>query len=193
MLDSQWVEIHGLHCRAKSGGKWWTVVNPGERPLRLTGVHLQTMDDRLRLAVPAKLVGAFRQISGVTEDESLEVVVAVTKDERVGVFPKQHFMAMIERLEQEAEYDPDAEELLTGYVNYMDEQSLDKQNRFRIPQMLAESFALSGEVAVVGSRNCLEVVNKAILDQQLKQVVGRMKEQDAKLRIARGARRGAEE
>ncbi len=139
------------------------------------------MDDKSRLAVPARLIPALRELSGIEEKEQIEVVVTVTAQQRLGVYPRRLFMEMIERLEQAAHDDQDVADLRITLLNNMDEQCLDKQNRFRVPAAYAHAFKLSGEVIVLGSGEFLEVVNKEVWQRQLAE---RMSEMPNKLRAA---------
>ncbi len=118
------------------------------------------MDDRGRVAVPAKLMPSFRELAGSGEKESVEVIVCVTPDKRVGVFPRKVFMEMMEEMEKPAKVDRAIAKLRKAYLNHMDQQSLDKQNRIRIPAIMAEAFGLSGEVVVMGCGEFLEIVTR---------------------------------
>ena len=148
---------------------------------KLTGSHLQTLDDRLRLAVPSKLIPTLRELAGVSEDDPLDVVVTITMNGHLGVYPRRVFTEMFEKLEQAPPEDLDAADLRLAYLNYMDEQSLDKQNRFRVPQMHAEAFGLSGEVVVMGSERFLEVVSKAKWNEILKDRQPKLRHQAAQM------------
>lgn len=146
---------------------------------RLTGSHPQTMDDKSRLAVPARLIPALRELSGSGEKQQIEVVITVTAQQRLGVYPRQLFMQMIERLEQAPAEDQDVADLRITLLNNMDEQCLDKQNRFRVPAAYGRAFDLNGEVIVLGSGEFLEVVNKEAWQAQLAE---RMSQMPSKLR-----------
>ncbi len=129
------------------------------------------MDGKSRVAVPAKLIPALRALVGAGEEDKIEVVITVTAQQRLGVYPRHIFMNKIKALEQAPPSDREAEELRITLYNNMDEQCLDKQNRFRIPAAYAHAFKLSGEVIVTGSGSFLEVVNK---DQWQEQLISRM-------------------
>ena len=149
--------------------------------LELTGSHLQTLDDRLRLAVPAKMVPVLRELAGTQGEDPVEVVITITVDERLGVFPKKYFTEHLAMLKKAAEFDRSAALIRRKYLNQMDEQSLDKQNRFRIPQMLAEYFGLNGEVVVVGSGEYLEVMSRERWKKQMDEDVPKLKEFDERV------------
>jgi DNA-binding transcriptional regulator/RsmH inhibitor MraZ len=126
-------------------------------------------------------MSALREMTGVTGDEPLEIVVTITMQNRLGVYPKAIFDKMIAQLDNLAPTNMDAADLRLTYLNYMDEQVLDKQNRFRIPPMHAELFDLNGEVVVVGSGEFLEVTNKKVWMEQAKERGRQMREQAARV------------
>jgi MraZ protein len=126
----------------------------------LSGSHPQTIDDRGRLAVPARLLPALRALAGVGEEDELEVVISMTFEGRLGIYPVPYFNRMMANLEKAPEEDVDAQELRRAFLNYSDQQTLDKQNRVRVPAALAEYFELRGEVTVMGSGEYLEVVTR---------------------------------
>ncbi|CAN5409015.1 hypothetical protein BH09SUM1_BH09SUM1_12090 [soil metagenome] len=151
-----------------------------EKLVKLSGSHEQKLDDRNRLAIPTKLIPGLKELAGVTGDGPLDVVVTMTKNFRVGIYPRQDFMRIIEKLEQDSKTSDDAEELLTTYLNYMEQETLDKQNRVKIPQALSDALDLTGEVIVMGSGKFIEVVNKSTYKEQLKEQAGKMKQQGKK-------------
>lgn len=118
------------------------------------------MDNRGRVAIPAKLVPLMRAASGAKEEETFDVVVSVSMEGRVGIYPLPHYEKILANLNASPEEDPVGAELRRNYLNYMEVQNTDKQNRVRIPQLLAEKYKLKGEVVVMGSGEYLEVVNK---------------------------------
>lgn len=118
------------------------------------------MDNRGRVALPARLVTEMRSFAGVAAEGSFEVVISVSMEGRVGIFPRPVYDRILENLEKAPKEDALAAELRRSYLNYMDIQNTDKQNRVRIPQLLADYYRLEGEVVLMGSGEYLEVVNK---------------------------------
>jgi DNA-binding transcriptional regulator/RsmH inhibitor MraZ len=151
----------------------------------LSGTHIQAFDPRNRVAIPVKLLRGMRKLEGVTETDPMPVVLTVTPRERIGVYPSKRYLQMVNELREEAKYDPDADELLTTYRNYMEEQEVDAQNRIRIPQWMAEHFELSGDVHVMGSGDMLEIVNSKTYAAQMKERLVLMKQQNEKAILAR--------
>ncbi len=168
----------------KSGGN---VVERSNLSVLLTGTHQQTIDDRGRIPFPAKLLETFRELAGVGPKDPVEVIVSITPQQRLGVFPKKTFMEIIESLEEPSKSNQELEALKLSYLNSMSEATLDKQNRFRIPAMLAEVFGLMGEVVVLGSGEYIEVVNKDTWKAQFLANMADMKSQSSVLKQVTGA------
>lgn len=125
------------------------------------------MDDRGRFAIPARLVPLMRQMAGVDGNDPLEVAVTVTLEDRVAIFPKPHFQMIMANLDRAPKEDTIVAELRRHYLNYLDEQITDKQNRVRINSLLARKYRLAGEVVVMGSGEYLEVVSKEDWERHL--------------------------
>lgn len=100
-------------------------------------------------------------------------------------------MELLEILEEPAQTDGELFNMYLDYVNNMDEQTLDKQHRFRIPQNLQEFFGLEGEVVVLGSDGFMEVVNKHTWKKQLAERLPNMSTQASLLMKHMKARRDA--
>ncbi len=149
---------------------------------RLYGSHLQRLDEKARLSVPAKLVAALRELAGIGATDPLEVVISVTHRNRLGIFPRPRFESLIAAAEEAQEESLEAEELLATYLNYMDEQTLDKQNRIRVPAMHAELFNLSEKVVVMGSGDYIEVVSPENWKDQAQGNMSRIQVNRAKLK-----------
>lgn len=185
--------VHSVHeCGASLGEKWGKWERTGKvaqvKP-RLTGSHTQTADDRGRLAVPAKMMGPFRKLGGQKDKEAVEVTICVTPQRRLGVYPRRVFDQMIDDLEELALEDHEIYKLRTAYLNHMEEQSLDKQNRFKIPSMLADAFDLKGEVVLMGSGEMVEVVSREEWKRQLSENVVEMNNQASLLMAYRRKQR----
>lgn len=126
---------------------------------RLFGSHPLRLDEKDRLTIPSKLLAQMREMEGISEGQTLEVVIAIVK-KRLGIFPRKVFMRMLENMESIPRTNATANALRKSILNYMDEQSLDKLNRVRIPAMHAQLFGLQNDIVVMGSGTHLEVVNR---------------------------------
>jgi DNA-binding transcriptional regulator/RsmH inhibitor MraZ len=129
----------------------------------LSGSHIQTMDDRLRVPIPSKMVPILRAMAGVGANDDIPVVFTFSPRRTVAVYPQPAYDRMIDQLKskQKSRPTPNIRKLIQAYVNYKEEQSLDKQNRVRVPQIHATIMGLSGEVAIVGSEDHLEIMSMA--------------------------------
>jgi MraZ protein len=125
-----------------------------------TGSHPQTIDKAGRIAIPAKLVPLMRSTDVKATKDSFEVVVSVGTEGRIGIYPVPYYQNLLSYLNAIPENDLVGQEVRRSHLNYMDMQSTDKQNRVRIPQLLADYYSLEGEVVVMGSGEFLEVVSK---------------------------------
>jgi DNA-binding transcriptional regulator/RsmH inhibitor MraZ len=139
----------------------------------LSGSHIQTMDDRQRVPIPSKMVPVLRAMAGVGEEDDIQVVFTFSPRRTVAVYPQPAYDAMIDRLKskQKSNPKPGLRKLIQAYVNYKDEQTLDKQNRVRVPQIHATVMKLSREVAIVGSEDHLEIMSMERFTELTEQVL----------------------
>ncbi|MBI1290463.1 hypothetical protein GC173_04380 [bacterium] len=145
----------------------------------LHGSHMQTLDERQRLPIPSKLVPVMRELAGVTnEEDDFMVVVTLTDRKTVAVYPKPVFDKMIDGLDRKIKKRPTPPllKLRRAYVNMMDVQSLDKQNRVKVPQLHAGLMKLTKEVAVVGSGDYLEIMSVGRYEEIMNEVLPTMSE-----------------
>ncbi len=121
--------------------------------MKLRGSQITRVDEKGRLKVPAEYK---RQL----EEEGVEEFFITSKDgERAEVYP----MAEWERIEAALEKIPSmnvAKRKFLDVTNYYGQvATFDAQGRLLIPQTLREAAKLTGDVAVMGQRNMLVVVN----------------------------------
>ena len=128
---------------------------------RLQGIVSARLDDRKRVAVPAKMIDAFRAVAekfgaGEPMMEPLEVVVGIDEELNLAVFPKYVHEALLVEL---AERKPTStnRKIRRFVTGYMEEMQLDKQNRFRIPEPLMKSVGIESEVWISGNGDRLVV------------------------------------
>ena len=121
--------------------------------MKLRGSQITRVDEKGRLKVPAEYK---RQL----DDESVVEFFITSKDgERAEVYP----IAEWERIETALEQLPStnvAKRKFLDVTNYYGQvATFDGQGRLLIPQTLREAAKLTGDVAVMGQRNMLVVVN----------------------------------
>ena len=137
----------------------------------LYGTHTQTVDDRYRVAVPSKLTPVFREISGAGPDEDVELVVTVSLDQGVGAYPKKVYERLMDRLDQHGDQ-VKARKLKRIYQKNREDVVLDRQNRFRIPSILARKHGLSGEIVITGMGEWLALSSFAEWEKSHEKEVG---------------------
>lgn len=125
----------------------------------LTGTYDRTLDEKLRLAVPK----SFRD--ALSKEEQL--VLTPGTDGSLSLFPSATFEAMARQL---AERSPNGQDVRAfSRLLYSQSHSLeiDSQGRIRLPAELAKLANLSGEVALVGVGDRIELWNKRRWDEYL--------------------------
>ncbi len=113
------------------------------------GWHQHTIDDKGRLALPAKWRS---ELAG-------GVVVTRGLDNCLFVFPKDKFEAMAQEIDGQGITLADARAWARYILGNAADVEPDKQGRVLIPQNLREFAALDGEVTVLGVMSRIEVWN----------------------------------
>jgi MraZ protein len=129
----------------------------------LTGTHECKLDDRSRLAIPAKMRWAFAH----------GAVMAAWLDPCVIVVPREHMQRKIESVFGNVEnvLDDNQRRLRRFLYSSMSEQeSLDKQGRILIPATLRQRGDLVGSVTVVGSDDCIELWNPTRFEAHIQEM-----------------------
>ncbi len=111
------------------------------------GVFQHTIDDKGRLAIPAK----FRP----TVAEGL--VMTFGLDRCLYVWPRDQWNELAEKLAKLPMMNPDARRVARHFFASAVETDLDKLGRVVIPQLLRDYAGLRGEVVVAGMPNRLEL------------------------------------
>lgn len=127
----------------------------------LRGNHPARVDDKGRLKIP----NAFRVL--LEAQYGPEVFVTSVTGEYVRVYPMPVWLEIERKLAAVPQSSP-ARQRFLDRVNFFGQVlSLDKQGRVLIPQLLRESAAMSGEVAVLGLMNHVAVWNHKRLHERL--------------------------
>ncbi len=121
--------------------------------MKLRGSQITRVDEKGRLKVPAEYK---RQL----DEDGVEEFFITSKDgERAEVYPMKEW----ERIEAALDQLPStskAKQRFLDVTNYYGQvTTFDAQGRLLIPQTLRETAKLSGDVAVMGQRNMLVVIN----------------------------------
>ena len=125
------------------------------------GNHPTRVDDKGRLKVPAE----FKRVI----DEKYGTQFYITSlDGRVAqIYPFEEWERIEQKLANLSTFNPTKKRFLTR-ANYWGQQvEMDGQGRLLIPQLLRESAAIKGEVAVLGNLTFLEVRNLEALQREI--------------------------
>lgn len=121
-----------------------------ERTPFLTGEYRHALDDRGRVAVPARFRP--RLSAGTTITRWLDTCVAV--------YPRDAWEELAEKLRALPLTNPQARQFSRFMASGAVDAELDKQGRLLVPQYLRTYAGLAiGEVVVVGALNHLEIWN----------------------------------
>lgn len=138
---------------------WGTVGRMARR--LLSGTHECSLDDRNRLAIPARLRDGF--------DEG--VVIAWWIDPCLVAVPAPEWAPLIERtFGSMSVLDDDQRELSRFLLAGAYEQDLDKQGRVLLPAELREHAEITDRAKVIGSGDYLELWNPQTLDERFEQL-----------------------
>ncbi|TAM10199.1 MAG: division/cell wall cluster transcriptional repressor MraZ [Nevskiaceae bacterium] len=110
------------------------------------GSHQLTIDDKGRLAIPAR----FRQ--QLADGPGLQLVVTKGPDHCLEIYPAAEFRRITDQIEQMENRD-DAELLKMAFVGLAAEAEVDRQGRISVPPMLREMAQLDGPVVLAGQIN----------------------------------------
>lgn len=127
----------------------------------LRGNHPATVDAKFRIKVPT----AFRNFIRDTWGD--ELFLTSFTGENVLAYPLGEWSEMEARLQKIPTMNPARQKLLAR-VNYFGAvNSMDKQGRVLVPQLLRESAGVDGEVVVMGQMNHLEIWNHDVFRRRL--------------------------
>ncbi len=130
----------------------------------LSGMFEVRVDDRNRVAVPARLMEAFRALStdkygNPMPDDSIEVVVGIGLQNKLCIFPKSVHQEMTGYLDKQPKFHPKWRKVRGVIKGSADPQVLDKQNRVRIPAALGKKYNLAGTIIIQGVGDHLEMAS----------------------------------
>jgi len=131
----------------------------------LRGNATATVDDKGRLKIPS----SFRAF--IDASWGSDFYVTSLSGESGLIYPLPVWQEIEERLAKLPSFDPTKKKFLDRTNYYGQLASADKSGRVLIPALLRESAQMTGEVAVLGSLNYLEVWNH-------KRFIDRMKTQE---------------
>jgi MraZ protein len=138
------------------GEMWGSVGHMNAR--QLTGTHECRLDNRFRLAIPARLRERFAD----------GAMVGWWLDECLVIVPRVDWSPLIERtFGAMSVLDDESREMSRFLSAGAYEQELDKQGRVLLPLSLREYADVDGLVSVVGAHDYLEVWNPERLSERI--------------------------
>lgn len=122
------------------------------------GTFEYTLDDRGRVAIPAKYRAEF--------PNNLAVITPL-KDGCLRVYPEAAFQQMSEAFAETSATTVAGRRARRAFDAQAFDAELDRQGRILIPARLREQASLNGAVVVAGNRECLEIWNPELWEREL--------------------------
>lgn len=114
------------------------------------GSHLLTIDDKGRLAIPAR----FRQ--QLADDYGAQIYITRAYQPCIEIYPAAVFKNLAEQI-QNLEDRSAADKLKEVFIGHAVECEMDKQGRVLLPQILRRFARLNGAAVLVGQINRFDV------------------------------------
>jgi MraZ protein len=125
------------------------------------GNHPTRVDEKGRLKIPAE----FKRV--IDEKYGQQFYITSLDGKVAQIYPFEEWERIEQKLASLSTFNPTKKKFLSR-VNYWGQQvEIDGQGRLLIPQLLRESAAIKGEVAVLGNLTYLEVRNAELLRKEI--------------------------
>jgi MraZ protein len=125
------------------------------------GNHPTRVDEKGRLKIPAD----FKRV--IDEKYGQQFYITSLDGKVAQIYPFEEWERIEQKLASLSTFNPTKKKFLSR-VNYWGQQvEIDGQGRLLIPQLLRESAAIKGEVAVLGNLTYLEVRNAELLRKEI--------------------------
>jgi MraZ protein len=125
------------------------------------GNHPTRVDEKGRLKIPAE----FKRV--IDEKYGQQFYITSLDGKVAQIYPFEEWERIEQKLASLSTFNPTKKKFLSR-VNYWGQQvEMDGQGRLLIPQLLRESAAIKGEVAVLGNLTYLEVRNAELLRKEI--------------------------
>lgn len=110
---------------------------------RLRGFQQQTLDEKSRCQVPGKFLPRLLELCGPPDPKKgTKIVVAASLSGNIGVYPPSVYESLLALFGEDSLQSDVMISLRQTLVFTYDEQYLDKQNRFRVPALLAANAGM---------------------------------------------------
>jgi len=124
-----------------------------------TGSHLLTIDDKGRVAIPAR----FRQ--QLTDKFGPQVFITRSYQPCIEIYPASTFNDVVQQIDQLT--DRKKADLATrAFIGHAEETEIDKQGRVLLPQLLRKLARLESRAVAVGQIRRIEVWSEDIWTEQ---------------------------
>lgn len=118
---------------------------------RLRGFQQQTLDEKSRCQVPSKFLPRLLELCGPPDPKKgTKIVVAASLSGNIGVYPPSVYDSLLDLFNEESLQNEVMISLRQTLVFTYDEQYLDKQNRFRVPTLIAANAGMIDPAEVEG-------------------------------------------
>jgi MraZ protein len=125
------------------------------------GNHPAKVDEKGRLKMPS----AFKQLMDASH--VTQFYVTSTNGKVAEIWPLQEWEKVEDRLGEASSMDDAVRKYMNLTSYYGQQVEMDNQGRLLLPQILRNAAKLDAEVAVLGSKNYLEVYNREAFEKQL--------------------------
>jgi MraZ protein len=123
------------------------------------GNHPARVDEKGRLKVPAE----FKRL--IDERYGTEFYITSRDGKVAEIYPVEEWRRIEEKLAKLSNFNPSKKRFLNKVNYYGQMVEMDAQGRVLVPQILRESAAIKGDVAVYGNLTYLEVRNLEVSKQ----------------------------
>ena len=127
------------------------------------GSHQLTIDDKGRLAIPARFRQRFSEQSG------MQVVITKGPDQCLEIYPLPEFQRITQQIDEMDDRE-DAELLKFAFVGLAVEAEIDKQGRVSLPAMLRRQAELESSAVLVGQINRLDLWSESLWSQKFSEI-----------------------
>lgn len=130
--------------------------------MRFIGTHYQTVDQKGRIAIPAR----FKRL--LTRDDQGVMVLTVGREPCLLLYPLSEWTRLAEALDalprNQAKRD-----VIRSISDHTTELEIDSQGRLTIPREFLQKLEIERDVAIVGSLRYVEVWSRATYDQGIEE------------------------
>lgn len=134
--------------------------------------YTSALDSKGRINIPAKVRKNLKP-----EDENTFIIIR-GKYRNLMMYPLSRWDSYIESIEEKLGTSGDFEDFSLHIMEDATEQTIDKQGRLNLPQVLIDFAELNGEVKILGSKSWLQVWN----DKNYKEYIASTREKYEKMR-----------